>query len=204
MFRSFYVKGATVEFSSITQSLTICFRSAGPTLEVGGEVESQVVVDFETAFSTEDQRYWKPRLESMMGSQEDDDGEDDDDDDDDGMYCNAACCLGQNVHDDQYVDESQKMEYINHLFPDTPGSDTQPSVAIIPRSLDEVQNDFNPQTSPLIPDGDLLIMSYLVFGFVLQNRKWGMLLYFQVGITLTDIIPSSSTRPHIHDGSGCI
>ncbi|ETS84506.1 hypothetical protein PFICI_02531 [Pestalotiopsis fici W106-1] len=140
---------------------------AGPTIDVRDEVESQVVVDFETAFSTEDRKDWKPELELLMGSQ--------DDEDDDKRPCNAACCMGQNVHDDQYVDESQKTEYINHLFPHSPGIDTEPSVAIIPRSLGEIQTGPGSKTGCQIPDEDLLIMSYRVFAFVLRSRKWAQL-----------------------------
>lgn len=154
----------------MSQLLILCLCSAGPTLDARDEVESQVVVDFETAFSTADGKDWKPQLELLMGSQ--------DDDDDDTRLCNAACCRDQNVHDDQYVDESQKTEYINHLFPHTPGSDTQPSVAVIPRSLDEVRTSPGLKAGSLIPDEDLLIMSYRVFAFVLRSRKWGMSIRF--------------------------
>lgn len=145
-------------------------HSTGPTIDVREEVESQVVVDFATAFSTEDRKDWKPQLEMLMGSQ--------DDESDDKRLCSAECCLGQSVHDDQYVDESQKMEYIDHLLPHTPGVDTQPSVAVIPRPLDEVRTTIGPEASSLIADEDLLIMSYRVFGFILRSRKWGMSIYF--------------------------
>lgn len=175
----------------MSQSLIQYFiQSSGPTLDVRDEVESQVVVDFETAFSTEDRKDWKPKLDLMMDNE--------DDESDDNRLCNAACCQDQNVHDDQYVDEGQEMEYVKHLFSDTP-IDTQPSVAIVPRSLDEIHKDSDLEAQPLISNDDLIIMSYRVFGFVLRNRKWGMSNYFLLDIALINIIHSSSTRSHIHD-----
>lgn len=145
---------------SLTNNL---FLSAGPTLVVRDEVESQVVVDFETAFSVEEQHDWKPELEILMSNG---------DDDEDERSCTADCCLEQNVHDDQYVDDKQQTEYIDRLFPSTGVLDGQSPVAVIPRLLDEIPT--GPKGEPLVSDDDLLIMSYRVFGFVLRSRKWGI------------------------------
>ncbi|KAK6220696.1 hypothetical protein LQW54_001887 [Pestalotiopsis sp. IQ-011] len=67
------------------------------------------------------------------------------------------------------------MDYVKRLFSDTPGIDTQPSVAIIPRSLDEIHGGPDLEVQSLISNDDLIIMSYRVFGFVLRNHKWAQL-----------------------------
>lgn len=148
----------------------------GPTLEVREEVESQVVVDFETAFSFEDapkERLKKPDLEVLVGNipsagDGDDEGLDD--------VCRGACCREEPfVHNDSYVDDNQRTEYVNGLLPKTPTQDV-PSVAIIPRPLKEIQT--GPGNCPVMADDELVIMSYRVFGFVLRSRKWGEFSFF--------------------------
>lgn len=141
---------------------------AGPTLEVRDEVESQVVVDFETAFSVEDlaQQNWKPELKTMIGNPGSEDGEQDIQD----KTCNAACCRLDSVHDDFYVDKRQGEEYVNGLLPESGAVNEQPSIAIIPRPLKEIRSSSG---SILVSDDELVIMSYRVFGFVLRSRKWG-------------------------------
>jgi hypothetical protein len=141
---------------------------AGPTLEARDEVESQVVIDFETAFSVEDpaQKLWKPELKTMIGKPEAEDGDQDAQDE----SCRAACCVADNVHDDSYVDEKQREEYVNGLLPEPGAVNEQPSIAIIPRPLKELRTSSG---SSLVSDDELIIMSYRVFGFVLRSRKWG-------------------------------
>ena len=145
---------------------------AGPTLEVRDEVESPVVIDFETTFTMKDeqikdrpdedqpQRLWKPMLQTLIGNpvQEDiDEG-----------ACHGDCCRNEFVHDDAYVDRKQRAEYIDSLLPKASALDEQPPVAIIPRPLKELS------TGPHgVSENDLVIMSYRVFGFVLRSRKWG-------------------------------
>lgn len=143
---------------------------AGPTLDVRDEIESQVVVDFETAFAVEDetQQKWKPTLETYAGgsmAEEDSDSEDEQDE-----VCGAECCREEIVHDDSYVDEKQSSEYGESLLPKPGRLGEQPSIAIIPRPLEEV---YGRAGEILISEDDLAIMSYRVFGFVLRNRKWG-------------------------------
>ncbi|KAF4541302.1 AAA family ATPase [Lasiodiplodia theobromae] len=144
---------------------------AGPTLEVRDEVESQVVIDFETAFSTGGDTgiSWKPELKPLVGiptSEEDTEEEEE-------YPCNAECCNRQSVHDDSYVDQKQRDEYVESLLPKGSASDEQPSIAIIPRPLRELRTGYEKEFS--VSDDELVIMSYRVFGFVLRSRKWAKL-----------------------------
>ncbi|KAH7309739.1 hypothetical protein B0I35DRAFT_397843 [Stachybotrys elegans] len=143
---------------------------AGPTLESRDEVESQVVIDFESAFSVQDvaQKQWKPELKSMIGNPEAEDGDQDEQDE----PCRGACCEMDNVHNDSYVDEKQREEYINTLLPEVGAVNEQPSTAIIPWPVRELQTISGRN---LVLDEELLIMSYRVFGFVLRSRKWAKL-----------------------------
>ncbi|KAL8366418.1 hypothetical protein RB595_004951 [Gaeumannomyces hyphopodioides] len=143
---------------------------AGPTLEARDEVESPVVIDFETAFSVEDpaQKMLKPELETIVGKPEAKDSDKDAPDE----FCRATCCRGENVHNDSYVDKKQREDYVNGLLPDAGAVDEQPSIAIIPRPLKELRTGGG---SSLVSDDELVIMSYRVFGFVLRSRKWAKL-----------------------------
>ncbi|KAJ0414355.1 hypothetical protein BJY00DRAFT_318918 [Aspergillus carlsbadensis] len=144
---------------------------AGPTVGVRDEVESQVVVDFETAFSVEDpkQQAWKPKLEVLLGKSE----TDDEDSSDQAGACRADCCRQYLVYDDAYIDQKQRTEYIEGLLPKGDHNDQQPSIAIIPRLLKDLRTGLD-KTLAITPD-ELLIMSYRVFGFVLRTRKWAQL-----------------------------
>jgi len=146
---------------------------AGPTLEAREEVESQVVVDFETAFAVEDesQKLWKPELATMIGNiNTRKDGEEEVEVEVEERDCNAGCCRGETVYDDSYVDQQQSTEYVNSLLPDADTLNEQPSIAVVPRLLKELQNA---PGSTLVSKEELAIMSYRVFGFVLRSRKWG-------------------------------
>ncbi|KAK1518531.1 hypothetical protein CABS01_06065 [Colletotrichum abscissum] len=146
---------------------------AGPTLGVRDEVESQVVIDFETAFTVENgaQKQWKPHLETLIGVSTTEENEEDEEDEKDES-CRAACCRREAVHDDSFVDEKQSSEYVDSLLPKAGSLNEQLSVAVIPRPLEELYSDTG---ETLISDDDLLIMSHRVFGFVLRNRKWAQL-----------------------------
>ena len=146
---------------------------AGPTLEARDEVESQVVIDFETAFLVQGpiQQGWKPELRTMVGKSETKDGDQDEGDQDEGdELCRATCCRLDNVHDDSYVDEEQRDDYVNNLLPEEGAGNEQPSIAIVPRPLKELRSSSG---RSLVSDDELIIMSYRVFGFVLRSRKWG-------------------------------
>lgn len=152
---------------------------AGPTLGIRDEVESQVVIDFETAFSIDNERQqaWKPNLEIMLGNsvpkspdKTDSDGEADDDDDD--IFCSADCCRGDIIWYDAHIDNLQRQDYVNGLLPKIGGPSEQPSIAIIPQPLGELRNGPE-KNSYAISDDERVIMSYRVFGFVLRSRQWG-------------------------------
>ncbi|PWY90984.1 hypothetical protein BO70DRAFT_410604 [Aspergillus heteromorphus CBS 117.55] len=142
---------------------------AGPAMGVRDDVESQVVVDFETAFAVEDpeQQRWKPTLELLVGNQYMETEKETPE------HCEASCCRRDHVHYDAYVDEKQRTHYIDSLLPKTDTSDEQPSIAIIPRSLKELQR--GSRSTLAVSDDELVIMSYRVFGFVLRTRKWAKL-----------------------------
>ena len=142
---------------------------AGPTLEVRDEVESQVVIDFETAFAVEDkeQQEWKPRLDFLLGSsnfQEE------------GVVlsgCESSCCQGDQIYDDTFVDWKQTTDYFNGLLSKPEGDDGNPPLAVVPSQLKDLRTGSG--NSLTVTEDDLVIMSYRVFGFVLSTRKWGKL-----------------------------
>ncbi|KAH7136820.1 hypothetical protein B0J13DRAFT_81180 [Dactylonectria estremocensis] len=163
----------------------------GSTLEVREEVESQVVVDFETAFTFEEQpkeHLKKPILEVLIGNLPTS-KDDDDENDRTSEFCRGFCCEDEaHVHNDTYVDDMQRTQYIESLLPKPPVQET-PSVAILPRLLKEMQT--GPGKSAVAADDELVIMSYRVFGFVLRSRKWA-----QLDLTfLTDVQPSELGAP---------
>lgn len=142
---------------------------AGPALETKEQTESQVVVDFELALSTEENQSkdWRPKIEDMISTGLSGPSESDpsDEEEEEGP-CNAACCRNQNIHNDDFVEKRRNEDYLSSLLPES--REKLPSVAIFPRSLQATKT---PENS--LSDGDLLIMSYRVFGFVLRSRKWG-------------------------------
>ncbi|PVI04586.1 hypothetical protein DM02DRAFT_556143, partial [Periconia macrospinosa] len=148
---------------------------AGPTLDAKDDVESPVVVDFETAFSMRanqldyNERLWKPILATLIG----DDTTEENDNAIGDSSCSGDCCRDDYVHDDQYVDQKQSSEYINSLLPKANSLDEHPPITIMPRPLKELQT--GPQSSVVCPNDELVLMSYRVFGFVLRSRKWAQL-----------------------------
>ncbi|OTA05215.1 hypothetical protein A9Z42_0058590 [Trichoderma parareesei] len=156
----------------------------GPTLEAREDVEGQVVVDFETAFSVEDetQKEWKPLLQALIGNTS---GQDQDDDDE-MRTCRGLCCANDYIYNDINVDEQQKTEYINSLLPSVTSLNEQPSIAILPRPLSDLRAGNTNAAGA--SDDELVIMSYRVFGFVLRNRKWAKLdLTYMTAIHAPDV-----------------
>ncbi|KAE8356022.1 hypothetical protein BDV28DRAFT_127797 [Aspergillus coremiiformis] len=141
---------------------------AGPTLGVRDEVESQVVIDFETAFAVDDeeQQHWKPKLELLVDCSASE-GENEDE------GCRAGCCQSDQIYDDSYVDNKQRTEYIGSLLPKNEHEETKSLLAIIPRPLKDLRS--GPNKALEISQDELVIMSYRVFGFVLRTRKWAKL-----------------------------
>jgi len=129
---------------------------AGLTLETRDEVDSQVVVDFEEAFTKH--RGWKPRVDQTISMRKEYHTE----------TCREECCRNDYIHDDSYVEKNRNEELKDSLFPPAWTLSKMPSVAIFPRPLKESQMEENK-----ISDSELLIMSYRVFGFLLRSRRWG-------------------------------
>jgi hypothetical protein len=173
---------------------------AGSTLEEKEQVESPVVIDFETAITTRDaqckppmrpfnprgpipyetepellpeDRPWKPKLSTFIGIPEELPPAGDD-------TCSGECCQEDFVYDDQYVDQKQTQEYIESLLPDKDALDEQPPITIMPRPWKDLK--LGPGGDLACSDDELVIMSYRVFGFVLRSRKFGM------SLTLTCVL----------------
>ncbi|KAK3937299.1 hypothetical protein QBC46DRAFT_460969 [Diplogelasinospora grovesii] len=139
---------------------------AGPTLEVGDQIESQVVVDFEMALTVQDssQQQWRPEVSEFVGKEEDEPPSPG------ASFC-GVCPFNDSVLDDGYVDRGRAADYIESLR--SKGHAGQPSVVVHPRSVKELEVN---RGSPLaVPEDELVIMSHRVFGFVLRSRKWAKL-----------------------------
>ena len=135
---------------------------AGLTIDTRDEVESQVVIDFEEAFASENRREkWCPKVTSLVSlASELEDAQF-------SNRCEAMCCWGENVHSDSYVERSRCEKFIGDLMEEVEGNKL-PSVIIYPRTLEDTKSAENE-----LKDEELLIMSYGVFGFVLRDRTWG-------------------------------
>ncbi|KAL6895928.1 hypothetical protein HDV57DRAFT_31046 [Trichoderma longibrachiatum] len=136
----------------------------GFTLEARDEVDSQVMVDFAEAFAATQANGWQPEIESLIGKDLGGSGSSEDE------TCSAACCAGEYVYIDNYVDKTRNENYIARLMPGPDEPNDEPSVAIYPRPLKEIT-----ATKGTLTNDDLIIMSYRVFGFVLRSRKWAKL-----------------------------
>lgn len=132
------------------------------------EVESQVVIDFEEAFASENQRDWRPKIQAIVGlvnNPEEGNGT---------LGCKAECCWRENVHDDSYVENERSKKFTNDLLAEVENGPqgSLPSATIYPRTLEESKAKNNKFT-----EDELLIMSHRVFGFVLRDRTWGECTY---------------------------
>lgn len=139
---------------------------SGPTLDVDSEeVESQVVVDFQTAISAAESKdvIQKPDLDVLAVT-------DLFNYNTDSVGC-STCCADEVTYEDGIVDEKQTREYIEGLLPKQ-GEQQAPPVAIVPRLLKDLQTSGH-TVSPSVSEDELLIMSYRVFGFVLRSLRWG-------------------------------
>lgn len=139
----------------------------GITVDKRDEVESQVMIDFGEAFAVNET--WRPRVTRLVGAIASDRSSVSYRSDDD-EECTADCCMGENVHDDSYIDEKRHQDFINSVMAEIQdGPQSQlPSAAIYPRTLEDINTHGNE-----LKDDELLIMSYCVFGFVLRDRTWG-------------------------------
>ncbi|UKZ66317.1 uncharacterized protein TrAtP1_007492 [Trichoderma atroviride] len=153
----------------------------GFALETRDEVDSQVMIDFAEAFAVKDAETaaanamnesaqvnsWQPRVESIIGR---DLGQSSSSDDKDAHSCLGACCKGDYVYADAYIEKKRYEEYAASIMPDPEELNVEPPVAIHPRSLKELT-----AAKDSLTDDDFLIMPYRVFGFVLRSRKWAKL-----------------------------
>jgi hypothetical protein len=141
----------------------------GPTAD-GDEVESQVVVDFETALSSDnidESRF--PQIKSML--EEADDGSSTTSIGDFPTVRCHTCCNGEYTLNDSFLEQSRKDDYIESLIPEDTYAKL-PSVAIYPRHLDDTAGE------NALTDDEFLLMNYRVFAFILRTRKWGQLCFF--------------------------
>ncbi|KAH6608459.1 aaa family atpase [Trichoderma cornu-damae] len=153
----------------------------GFTLEMRDEVDSQVMVDFSEAFAvratetaaatssdaSSEANKWQPKISSIIGREL---GQTSSSQKKPEQACSAACCIGDYVYDDAYIEKKRNEDYIASLVPNPEETNMEPPVAIHPRLLKELA-----ASNESLADDDLLIMSYRVFGFVLRSRKWGVL-----------------------------
>ncbi|OBT94006.1 hypothetical protein VE01_07105 [Pseudogymnoascus verrucosus] len=131
------------------------------------EVESQVVIDFEEAFASENSREWRPNITAIVGF-----AHNPEEDSEEILGCEADCCWRENVHDDSYVERERSEKFTNDLIAEMQNGPqgSLPSATIYPRTLEESKTKMNKFT-----EDELIIMSHKVFGFVLRDRTWAHL-----------------------------
>ncbi|KAK5659704.1 hypothetical protein OQA88_915 [Cercophora sp. LCS_1] len=83
----------------------------------------------------------------------------------DREHCSADCCQCEDIHNDQYVEKRRDQDYMATLVPED--REQEPPLTIYPRLLRDIKSSGHE-----IPESDLIIMSYRVFGFILRSRKW--------------------------------
>lgn len=134
---------------------------AGLAINTRDEIESQVMIDFEEAF-TSGRESWAPVIKRLVGTDWDYAIDKPDD------ACKADCCFQENIHNDFGDQDTINRDFINTMLEtikDTPQK--LPSVMVFPRSLEDIRTEGN-----ALADEELMIMSYSVFGFVLRDRTW--------------------------------
>ncbi|PON27686.1 hypothetical protein TGAM01_v203453 [Trichoderma gamsii] len=141
---------------------------SGPTMVVGEEVESQVVIDFETAFATKDElqeHVKRPLLKNFIGEIIDSKDKEESSD----QVC-ACCCFDVVYNDGTFVDKSQRNEYINSLLskklPEEP-----PSVALFPRLFSEMQMGSTEEPDFSDEDGLLCPIECLDLFYAAENGE---------------------------------
>lgn len=160
----------------------------GLMVDTRDEIESQVIIDFEEAYSAESRREWRPLVSRLIGTVLDPEPEE--------AYrsCDAPCCWQENIHDDSYVETNRNLAFMSKMVDeirDTPYK--LPPVTIFPRSLEEAKTGVNALT-----DDELIIMSYSAPGFVLRDRSWGKNTVYSLSLHRCD--SASYVQPQKH---GC-
>lgn len=136
---------------------------SGLAVNTRDEIESQVVIDFEAAFSDDARRHWRPRITRLLGTDWNSKTKSH------AEKCEAECCLGEDVLDDSYIDINNSQNFVNNLMSKIEHTSHKlPSAILFPRPLDE-----NRSQSEDFTEEELMIMSFSVFGFVLRDRTWG-------------------------------
>ncbi|KAJ4314293.1 hypothetical protein N0V94_006513 [Neodidymelliopsis sp. IMI 364377] len=137
---------------------------AGPIYKSRDLLEGQVVIDNSQVFVMDETRV-RPKLSRWMSPISPPppwDGR--------SSSCNATCCHGDVVWGDDLFDARCSFEYLDGLWLLNRG-DT-PSIAAVERPLAAAVKD---HISNRITDDEYLIMSDMVYGFVLRTRKWAQL-----------------------------
>jgi hypothetical protein len=145
-------------------------RYNGLTLDTRDDVDSNVVIDAQEAFSHFQGQMKKSRSEDA--------GDDpvpklnivintDMEENFDEEACTAECCRNsaEVIFKDAFAEKKRNQDYMQSLTPQGRG---EPPPSIYPRLLQEIK-----ASGSELNDGDYIIMSYRVFGFVLRSRKWG-------------------------------
>ncbi|KAJ4246300.1 hypothetical protein NW762_013651 [Fusarium torreyae] len=161
---------------------------AGLTVGSRDEVQSQVMIDFEEAFTVEQNENWRPEVVHLVGATSFEGSSEN------AKTCEAECCVAEIVHGDSYVERKRHQDFMKGMMRRVEdGLDDMPPATVYPRPLETL----NAGESKLTRD-ELLIMSYCVFGFVLRDRSWA-----QLDLTyLTHVTdPSDGTTPAVADGS---
>ena len=132
----------------------------GLTLDNRDEVDSQVVIDFEEAFTQGGYSGGKPEIEALTEASFPDSS----------PYFGCTCepCLTrQNGHGmpDSHLEKKRSIDYIANLVP---SNKSFPPAHTWPRQLRDIKESNN-----ILPDDDLVVVSHRVFGFILRNRSWG-------------------------------
>ncbi|POS80957.1 hypothetical protein DHEL01_v200630 [Diaporthe helianthi] len=137
---------------------------AGVTVDKREEVESQVIIDFEEAYSSESRKQWRPEIGRLVGTVLDPEPSEP------SRGCDGPCCWQENVHDDSYVEVKRNLDFMNNMMAEIRETPHRlPSVTIFPRPLKETESEVNALT-----DDELIIMSRSVPGFVLRDRSWDL------------------------------
>ncbi|KAK8063522.1 hypothetical protein PG996_008174 [Apiospora saccharicola] len=145
----------------------------GPTLDNRDEIDSQVVVDFEEAYSVlqkgaagkasvdqGNERLIQPTIHNLVG------------------YsftqarviptCDHECCEHQDVYDDAEIDKTLSEDYIATFAPHS--TSAMWSLLLHPRLRTEAQSEENP-----IMEWEYLIMTRRVWAYIMRSRKWSEL-----------------------------
>ncbi|KAK7911950.1 hypothetical protein PG985_014431 [Apiospora marii] len=134
----------------------------GPTVDRRDEIDSQVVVDFEEAYSALQMaagstRDVRPRIENMVGHSFGHPRRDE--------PCFGSCCRDQAVMEDRYIDQNLSEDHFATLMPQN--RSVMWPLAIQPRPRTEAQIGDNS-----IKEWEFVIMTRRIWAFVMRSRKW--------------------------------